>query len=135
MHPDLTNYSISPNDWSLLLSPTRPHHDQPLYAECLQKLKEFLIADAPNAPEHTSAHNAMPSTASTRHRPSTDLGIDLVGYRFTDRALGQCEVVGPSTYTDEDNIVWNTLEFTSCGFIVIGINDMSEYRCYGLTTL
>ena len=33
-------------------------HDQPLYAECLQKLKEFLIADAPNAPEPTPAHNA-----------------------------------------------------------------------------
>jgi hypothetical protein len=80
-------------------------HDQPLYAECLQKLKEFLIADAPNAPEPTPAHNAVPNTASTRHRASTDLGIDLIGYRFTDRALGQCEVVGPSTYTDEDNII------------------------------
>jgi hypothetical protein len=82
-------------------NPPAPH-DQPLYAECLQKLKEFLIADAPDP---TPTHNAVPPTASTRHHPSTDLGIDLVGYSFTDRALGQCEVVGLSTYTDKDNNV------------------------------
>ncbi len=69
-------------------------------------LKEFLLADAPNAPDGAPSHPAAPPTASTRHRPSTDLGIDLVGYTFTDRALGQCKVVGPSTYTDEDNITW-----------------------------
>jgi hypothetical protein len=74
-------------------------HDQPLYAECLQKLKEFLLADSPNALERTPLHNAAPPTASTRHRPSIDIGIDLVGYSFKDRALGQCKVVGPSTYT------------------------------------
>ncbi len=105
-------------------------HDQPLYAECLQKLKEFLIADAPNAPEHTPAQNAVPITASTRHRPSTDLGIDLIGYRFTDRALGKCEVVGPSTYT-EDNIVWNTLEFTSTTYpIDLQFSKVSEARAW-----
>ncbi len=88
-------------------------HDQSVYAECLQMLKEFLLADAPNAPDGAPSHTAAPPTASTRHRPSTDLGIDLVGYSFKDRALGQCKVVGPSTYTDEDKITWNTLEFTS----------------------
>jgi hypothetical protein len=31
-------------------------HDQPLYTECLQKLKEFLLADAPNAPERARQH-------------------------------------------------------------------------------
>ena len=66
-----------------------PPHDQPVYAECLQMLKEFLIADAPNAPEGMPSHTAAPPTSSTRHRPSTDLGIDLVGYSFKDRALGQ----------------------------------------------
>jgi hypothetical protein len=106
-------------------------HDQPLYAERLQNLKEFLIADAPNAPEPTPAHNAVPPTASTRHRPSTDLGIDLVGYSFTDRALGQCKVVGPSTYTDEDNIVWNTLKFTSTTYpIDLQFSKVSEVRAW-----
>jgi hypothetical protein len=75
--------------------------------------QDFLLADAPNAPERAPAHNVVPLTASTRHRPSTDIGIDLVGYTFTDRVLVKCKVVAPSTYVDENNIVWNTLEFTS----------------------
>ncbi len=80
-------------------------HDQPLYTECLQKLKEFLLADAPNATERAPAHNIVLITASTRHRPSTDIGIDLVGYHFTDRALGKGKVVAPSTYIDESDAV------------------------------
>ncbi len=111
-------------------NPPAPH-DQPLYAECLQKLKEFLLVDAPNAPERTPLHNAVPPTASTRHRPSTDIEIDLVGYSFKDRALGQCKVVGPSTYTDEDNIVWNTLEFTSTTYpIDLQFSKVSELRAW-----
>jgi hypothetical protein len=106
-------------------------HDQPVYAECLQKLKEFLLADPPDAPECTPSHTAAPPTASTCHRPSTDLGIDLVGYSFTDRALGQCKVVGPSTYTDEDNITWNTLEFTSTTYpIDLQFSKVSELRAW-----
>ena len=93
--------------------------------------KEFLIADAPNAPEGMPSHTAAPPTASTRHRPSTDLGIDLVGYSFKDRALGQCKVVGPSTYTDEDNITWNTLEFTSTTYPTdLQFSKVSEVRAW-----
>jgi hypothetical protein len=86
----------------------------PLYTECLQTLKDFLLADVTNAPGlASSSPAAVPVTAPTRHRPSTDIGIDLVGYTFTNRALGQCKVLAPSTYADEDNIVWNTLDFSS----------------------
>jgi hypothetical protein len=85
----------------------------PLYTECLQTLKDFLLADVTNAPGLASSPAAVPVTAPTHHRPSTDIGIDLVGYTFTDRALGQCKVLAPSTYADEDNIVWNTLDFSS----------------------
>jgi hypothetical protein len=85
----------------------------PLYTECLQNLEDLLLADVTNAPGLASPHITVPVTAPTRHRPSTDIGIDLVGYTFTDRALGRCKVLAPSTYTDENNTVWNTLEFTS----------------------
>jgi hypothetical protein len=79
----------------------------------LAKLKEFLLADVTNAPGLASSHVTAPVTAPTRHRPSTDIGIDLVGYTFTDRALGRCNVLAPSTYADENNTIWNTLEFKS----------------------
>jgi hypothetical protein len=59
---------------------------------------------------HTSL---CPSPHPQGASPSTDIGIDLVGYTFTDRALGRCKVLAPSTYTDENNTVWNTLELTS----------------------
>jgi hypothetical protein len=85
----------------------------PLYTKCLQNLKDFLLADVTNTPGLASLHITVPVTALTRHCPSTDIGIDLVGYTFTDRALGRCKVLAPSTYTDENNTVWNTLEFTS----------------------
>ena len=98
-------------------NPPEPH-SLPLYTECLQKLKDFLLADAPNAPGLASPHAPVPVIAPTRHRPSTDIGIDLVGYTFTDRALGHCKVLAPSTYTDEDNVVWNTLDFSSSTYTI-----------------
>jgi hypothetical protein len=85
----------------------------PLYTECLQKLKDFFLADVTNAPRLASSHVTVPVTAPTKHCPSTDIGIDIVGYTFTYRALGRCKFLAPSTYTDENNTVWNTLEFTS----------------------
>ncbi len=55
----------------------------------------------------------------------------MIGYKFTDRALGQCEVVGPSTYTDEDNIVWNTMEFTSTTYLIeLQLPKVSEVRAW-----
>jgi hypothetical protein len=100
--------------------------------ECLVTcLCPEIVEPSPNAPDPTPAHNAVPPIASTRHRLSTDLGINLVGYSFTDRALGQCKVVGPSTYTDEDNIVWNTLEFTSTTYpIDLQFSKVSEVRAW-----
>jgi hypothetical protein len=84
-----------------------------LYTECLQKLKDFLLEDSPNAPALSTPHVPIPVVEPTRHRPSTDIGLDLVGFTFTDRALGRCTVLAPSTYTDSDNIIWNTLDFTA----------------------
>ena len=86
---------------------------QQLYTECLQKLKDFLHEDSPNAPALSTPHVPIPVIEPTRHRPSTDIGLDLVGYTFTERTLGRCTVLAPSTYTDSDNIIWNTLDFKS----------------------
>ncbi len=106
-------------------------HDQALYTECLQKVKEFPLADAPNASERAPAHNIVPLTASTRHRPSTEIGINLVGYTFKDRVLGKCKVVAPSTYIDENNIVWNTSEFTSTTYpSELQFSKVSEVRAW-----
>ncbi len=63
---------------------------QQLYTECLQKLKDFLLQDSPNAPALPTPHVPIPVVEPTRHRPSTEIGLDLVGYKFTDRALGRC---------------------------------------------
>jgi hypothetical protein len=60
-----------------------------LYTKRLQKLKDFLLADVTNAPGLASFHVTVPFTAPTRHRPSTDVGIDLAVYTFTDRATMQ----------------------------------------------
>jgi hypothetical protein len=86
---------------------------QPLYTECLQKLKDFFLVNVTNAPGLASSRITVPVTEPTRHHPSTNIGIEVVGYTFTDRALGRCKVLAPSTYTDETNTVWNTLDFTS----------------------
>jgi hypothetical protein len=133
VHLGLTSSSSSPNAWSPPRSLTLPRPTTNLYTPNAYKSSRnsFSFADAPNAPERPPLHNAVPPTASTRHRPSTDIGIDLVGYSFKDRALGQCKVVGPSTYTDEDNIVWNALEFTSTTYpIDLQFSKVSEVQAW-----
>jgi hypothetical protein len=64
---------------------------------------DFLLTDVTNAPGLASSHITVP----------VEIGIDLVGYTYTDCALRRCKVLAPSTYADENNTVWNTLEFTS----------------------
>ena len=78
---------------------------QSLFTECLQRLKDFLQNDKPNAGHTAITTPHVPVVEPTAHRPATDLGLDLVGYTFTGKALGRCTVLAPSTYTDEDSIL------------------------------
>ena len=99
---ELTQLSIRPS------APTDPD-SQELHRDCLQRLKKFLTADTPNNPTTP----AEPITCSTRHKPTSDLGLDLIGHSFPDKSLGTCCVVGTDTYLDEDGIIWHLLQYTS----------------------
>jgi hypothetical protein len=68
--------------------------------ECLQLLKKFMAED----PHQTSKAPRVPGTASTRHRPSSDTGLDLVGWKFKERTLGPCTVLSTDTLLDDNNI-------------------------------
>jgi hypothetical protein len=86
--------------------------DQPLNTECSNIFFSPMLPTHPSARLHTVPYPS-PHPLATAQAPIL-FGIDLVGYRFTDRALGQCKVLAPSTSTDENNTMWNsTLEFTS----------------------
>jgi hypothetical protein len=60
-----------------------------------------------------SAAPTIPVTQSTRHRPSSDTGADLIGWTFHERSLGSCKVLHTETYLDSDSILWNTLAYSS----------------------
>ena len=77
------------------------------YRDCLQQLKTFLITDT-----LVTAPPATPVTCSTRHKPSSDTGLDLIGHSFSDKALGDCLIVGTGTWLDEDGILWHLLQYT-----------------------
>ena len=79
------------------------------FRECLQKLKSFLQEDSHNAAKPPP----VPATSSTRHRPTTDTGIDLIGHTFQDTARGLCRIIGTDTYLDDDGILWHTLQYNS----------------------
>jgi hypothetical protein len=77
--------------------------------EGLQLLKNFLAAD----PHNTTVAPTIPEMASTRHRPSSDSGLDLLGWQFKGKTLGPCTVVFTDTLLDDNNILWNTLQIAS----------------------
>ncbi len=52
-------------------------------------------------------------TSTTRHRPSSDTAVDILGWTFYERTLGHCTALNTDKYLDDDNILWHTLAFTS----------------------
>ncbi len=79
------------------------------FRDCLQNLKTFLQNDSHNVPTPPP----IPITGSTRHKPTTDTGIDLVGHTFQDTSRGLCRIIGTDTYIDDDGVLWHTLQYTS----------------------
>ncbi len=77
------------------------------YRDCLQQLKTFLITDT-----LVTVPPATPVTCSTRHKPWSDTGLDLIGHSFSDKSLGDCLIVGTDTWLDEDGILWHLLQYT-----------------------
>jgi hypothetical protein len=53
------------------------------------------------------------SSSPTRNRPSSDTGTDIIGWRFKEKSLGNCIVIAPDTFLDDNNILWHTLQ-VSC---------------------
>jgi hypothetical protein len=50
--------------------------------------------------------------SSTRHRPVSDTGIDLIRWTFHDQSLGTCTVIETDSYIDEDGVIWNCLAYS-----------------------
>ncbi len=61
---------------SLTANPTA----QSEFRDCLHNLKTFLQNDSHNIPTPPP----IPKTSSTRHKPTTDTGIGLVGHTFCE---------------------------------------------------
>jgi hypothetical protein len=122
--------------------------DSTTLADCVSSLHTFLQADAsvqsspasnptiplptgPSTPS-TSAPSLQPQpvpvTSSTRHRPSSDTGSDLIGWTFFEKSLGHCTVLNTDTYLDHDNILWHTLAFDSSKAKDIVVSKVSEVR-------
>ncbi len=87
---------------------------------CLTRLHYFLqapnksandIVPSPVTPA-TAIHHA-PLSTPTKDRPSSDTGIDLVGWSFPDRSLGQCTILATGTYLEGDGTLHNTLKYSS----------------------
>jgi hypothetical protein len=93
--------------------------------EALALLKTFLAKDS------QAKRIAVPTSTSgpTRHRPSSDTGADIIGWHFTEKSLGQCVVLAPDTFLDENNILWHTLQ-VSCSRYPLDSNvfKVSEVR-------
>jgi hypothetical protein len=80
---------------------TQDPHTKTHLLECLQLLKKFMADD----PHHTSKAPRVPDTASTWHRPSSDTGLDLLGWKFKERTLGPCTVLSTVTLLDDNHIL------------------------------
>ncbi len=70
----------------------------------------------------------IPTTQSTRHRPSSDTGADLIGWTFHERSLGYCKVLHTDTYLDSESILWNTLAYSSSKAKDTVVSKVSEVR-------
>ena len=94
--------------------------------EGLQLLKKFLAND----PHNTTVVPTLPTTSSTRHRASSDTGIDILGWTFKEKTLGPCTVVSTDTLLDDNNIVWNTLQLSSSKTKDTFVAKVSEVRTW-----
>jgi hypothetical protein len=81
-------------------------------------------------PHQTSKAPRVPDTASTRHRPSSDTGLDLVEWKFKERTLGPCTVLSTGTLLDDNNILWNTLQVASSKTNDTFVAKVSEVRTW-----
>jgi hypothetical protein len=77
--------------------------------EAIQLLRTFLAGDQ----EHNPNTPLTPAPGFTRHRPSSDTGGNIIGWHFKEKSLGDCVILVPDTFLDENNILWNTLQ-VSC---------------------
>ncbi len=127
-----------------LAAETHTLHDQAQLSLCVGSLNDFLTADAntQNAPAVRlqlpasleppaaipSAAPMIPVTQSTRHRPSSDTGADLIGWTFHERSLGYCKVLHTDTYLDSDSILWKTLAYSSSKAKDTVVSKVSEVR-------
>jgi hypothetical protein len=105
---------------------TQDPHTKTHLLECLQLLKKFMAED----PHHTSKVPRVPDTASTRHRPSSDTGLDLLGWKFKERMLGPCTVLSTDTLLDDNNILWNILQVASSKTDDTFVAKVSEVRTW-----
>ncbi len=94
--------------------------------ETLQLLKTFLAED----PHSRSVAPTIPATSSTRHRPSSDTCIDILGWTFYERTLGPCTVIAKDTLLDDDNILWNTMQISSSKTQDTFVAKVSEVRTW-----
>jgi hypothetical protein len=77
--------------------------------EALTLLRTFLASDQ----EYNPVPPLNQSSGPTRHRPSSDTDTDIIGWRFKEKSLGNCIVIAPDTYMDDNNILWHMLQ-VSC---------------------
>jgi hypothetical protein len=94
--------------------------------ETLQLLRKFLAED----PHNTAVEHTIPATSSTRHRPSSDTGIDILGWKFKKKTLGPCTVVATDALLDDNNILWNTMQISSSKTKDTFVAKVSEVRTW-----
>ncbi len=88
---------------------TSTHDARAHLLEALTLLKNFLARDHETSP----VPQLHQSSGPTRHRTSSDTGTDIIGWRFKEKSLGNCIVIAPDTFLDDNNILWHMLQ-VSC---------------------
>jgi hypothetical protein len=76
---------------------------------CLTRLHAFLQNPTqpnpqldPNSSIQATPAHQLPRSTPTKNRPSSDTGIDLVGWSFPNPSLGTCTVLSTDTFIDHD---------------------------------
>jgi hypothetical protein len=94
--------------------------------ETLQLLRKFLAED----PHNTAVAPTILATSSTRHCPSSDTGLDILGWKFKEKTLGPCTIVATDTLLDDNNILWNTMQISSSKTKDTFVAKVSEVRTW-----
>jgi len=94
--------------------------------ETLQLLRKFLSEDPHSSPVAPS----ITPTASTRHRPSSDTGGDILGWTFYEKTLGPSTVIATDTLLDDNNILWITMQISSSKMQDTFVAKVSEVRTW-----